>query len=94
MFLNKYFLCAMTNIDLSTATISLALCSVVECAFIPLLYPLTHINTAPYFPLVIMDGFITIATYGCLPFYLMDEVQHGRINGGHARESFTLLTNS
>lgn len=53
---------------------------------------MTHINTAPYFLAVIMDGFIMITTYGGLPLYLMDvELQNGRMDGGHAREEFSKL---
>lgn len=63
-----------------------------DCAFIPVLYPMTHINTAPYFLAVKMDGFIMITTYGGLPFYLMDEeLQNDRMNRGHAREEFSKL---
>lgn len=91
MFLNKHLICAMLNTDLSMAAMFISLRRK-DCAFIPLLYPMTHINTASYFLAVIMDGFIMITTYGCLPFYLMDEkLQNGRMNGGHAREEFSKL---
>lgn len=47
---------------------------------------MTHIHTAPYFLAGVMPGCIT-ATYGSLPFYLMDDtLQNGRKNESHATE--------
>ena len=69
----------MLNTDLSMATLSLSLCRKDDFLHPSFVYSDSYKHCT-------LDGFIVITTNGGLPFYLMDEEQNGKMDGGHARE--------